>query len=117
MKPLHVGGLALALSLSSFFNFAALFFLLERKIGRIEKRSLFQSVLKFAFFSAAMGGIVWLYAGRFDFARLAFVEKLGVLLSAIVIGIVAYLILNLLFNRKDLRRMTNIFSRRRILKD
>lgn len=117
MKPLHVGGLALALSLSSFFNFAALFFLLEKKIGRIEKRSLFQSVLKFAFFSAAMGGVVWLYSGRFDFVRLAFVEKLGVLLSAIAIGIVAYLILNLLFNRKDLRRLTDIFSRRRILKD
>ncbi len=117
MKPLHVGGLALALSLSSFFNFALLFFLLERKIGKIEKRSLFQSVLKFAFFSAVMGAIVWLFAGRFDFPRLAFVEKLGVLLSAIVIGIAAYFIMNLLFNREDVRRLTDIFSRRRILKD
>ncbi len=117
MKPLHVGGLALALSLSSFFNFVALFFLLERKIGKMEKRSLFQSVMKFIFFSAAMGGIVWLFAGHFDFSRLAFVQKLAVLLSAIVLGIVAYLIMNLLFNREDLARLKDVFSRQRTLKD
>jgi len=52
----------------------------------------------------------------FEFQRLVFLKQLGVLLSAILLGIVVYVLLNLLFNNEDLKYLRNIFSRETILK-
>lgn len=117
MKPLRVAGIALALSFSVVFNFFLLFILLERKIGKIEKKEFLTSSLKSAFSAAVMGGSVWFFMKHFDFQRLIFLEQLGVLLSAIVIGILIYLLMNLLFNHEDLRSLRDIFSRERVLKE
>jgi putative peptidoglycan lipid II flippase len=117
MRPLRVGGIALALSLSSLLNFVLLFFLLERKIGRVEKRELIVSAARSALSAALMGGFIWLLIGRSGFQRLAFSSQLGLLLSAIVLGIIIYFILSLLLNREDLKNLREIFSRRRISKE
>ncbi len=115
MKPLRVGGLALALSLSAVLNFFLLFILLEKKIGKIEKKKFSASVLKSAFSAAVMGGTVWFFMKHFDFHSLIFLEQLGILFSAIVIGMLVYLFMNLLFSHEDVRRLRDIFSRKRIL--
>jgi len=115
MKPLRVGGLALALSLSAVLNFFLLFILLEKKIGKIEKKEFSASVLKSAFSAAVMGGTVWFFMKHFDFHSLIFLEQLGILFSAIVIGMLVYLFMNLLFSHEDVRRLRDIFSRKRIL--
>ena len=117
MKPLRVGGIALAMSLSSFLNFALLFFLLERKIGRIEKGELFVSAAKSTLSAALMAGFVWFFIGRFGFNRLAFLYQLGVLLSAIILGIAVYFILSLLLNHEDLKNLREVFSRRRVFEE
>jgi putative peptidoglycan lipid II flippase len=116
MGPFRVGGIALALSVSSVFNFFVLFYLLERKIGRIPKKSIVISALKSAFSAAGMGAVVWLFFAQVDFERMVFAQKLGIVAAAVSIGIVTYLVLNLLFSHEDLKSLKNIFSRDEILK-
>lgn len=114
MGPMRVSGLALAYSLSSFFNFAALFFLLEKKIGSFNRRTILLSGIKSTLFAFLMGGAVWMFFHRFDFNSLAFPEKLGIMGAAITIGLVTYTLLNLLFNHEDLRGLKGLFSRDRM---
>lgn len=116
MEPLRVGGIALALSLASVFNFLLLFLLLEKKIGKIRKKEMFTSALKSAFSGGGMGVVVWVFMRNFEFHRLVFLKQLGVLLSAILLGIVVYVLLNLLFNHEELKNLREIFSREKNLK-
>ena len=114
MNPLRVGGIALALSLSSVFNFIALFFLLERKIGRIEKKEFVISGIKSAFSAGLMGIAVWFFMRQFDFSRLIFLKNLGVLCAAVSLGILVYLVLSLLFNHEDIRSLKEVLTREKI---
>jgi putative peptidoglycan lipid II flippase len=116
MNPLRVGGIALALSISSVINFIVLFYLLERKIGRIPKKSILISGLKSAVSAVGMGAVVWYFIRNFDFSQMDFVQKAGILAAAISIGIVVYLVLNLLFSHEDLKSLKNVFSKTEILK-
>jgi uncharacterized membrane protein (DUF106 family) len=75
------------------------------------------SAVKSALSAALMGSLVWLFIGRFGFNRLTFLYQLGLLISAIVLGIMAYFILSLLLNREDLKHLREIFSRKRILEE
>ena len=117
MGSMRVSGLALAYSLASFLNFAALFLLLEKKIGTFHRGSILLSAIKSTLFAALMGGTVWLFFHRFEFSGLVFTEKLGILAASISIGLVVYIILNLLFNHEDLRGVRDLFSRERIEKE
>jgi len=112
-----VGGIALALSISSILNFFLLFILLDRKIGKIERKGFSASALKSSFSAAVMGLAVRFFMSQFDFQRLVFSEQLGVLLSAIFIGIIIYLLMNMLFSHEELRSLRDVFSRERILKE
>jgi len=117
MKPLRVGGIALALSISSVFNFVVLFYLLEKKIGKIAKEEFLASAMKTSFSAAVMGGVVWFFTNSFEFNRLIFLGQVGVLLSAIILGILIYFLMSLFFNREDLISLKEILSRRRILEE
>ena len=55
MKPLQHNGLALATSISSFFNFFLLVWLLRKRLGRIGWRNLFYSMGKVSLASVLMG--------------------------------------------------------------
>jgi putative peptidoglycan lipid II flippase len=116
MNPLRVGGIALALSISSSFNFVVLFYLLERKIGRIPKRSILISALKSAFSASGMGAVVWYFVKHFDFDQMVFNQKFGILAAAVSLGIVVYLVLNLLFSHEDLKSLKDVFSKEKILR-
>lgn len=114
MNPLRVGGIALALSISSVFNFILLFFLLEKKIGRIEKKEIIISGIKSTFFAGVMGAAVWFFMKQHDFQYLVFMKQLSVLIAAVAVGILVYLFLNLLFNQEDLKGLKDAFSREEI---
>jgi len=117
MGPLRAGGIALALSLSSLINFVALFYLLEKKLGRIEKKDLFISALKSALSAVVMAGAIWIFIDQFDFEKLVFIEKSSVVLAAILGGVIVYLIMNLLFKHEDLKSLKQAFSKEKILRD
>jgi len=116
MKPLRVGGLALALSLAEAFNFLLLFVFLERKIGKIGKKEISSSFLRSSFAAVLMGAAIWFFIGHFEFQRLEFLKQLGALLATVLLGILIYVVLSLLFNSKDLKILRDIFSKERILR-
>jgi len=115
MGPLRAGGIALALSISSLINFVMLFYLLEKKLGKIEKKDLFISALKSALSAVVMGGALWIFIERFDFKKLVFIEQISVVLAAILGGMIIYLIMNLLFKHEDLKNIKHAFSKEKIL--
>lgn len=116
MQPLRVGGIALALSLASVLNFILLFILLEKKIGKIEKRGILSASIKAAFSAVGMGVAVWFFMRNFAFDRLDFLRQLGILASAVSLGIVIYILFHLLFSHEELRSLRDIFSRDKVLK-
>ncbi len=63
-----------------------------------------------------MGGAVWFYIKRFEFDGTIFFKQAGVLFAGISIGILVYVLLNILFNHDDLRGIKDIFSREGIRK-
>jgi len=101
MRPLRVGGIALALSLSSVLNFFLLFHLLERKIGPVNKRGFLPSALKSGLSSVLMGGGIWAFMRIWEFQTLSFARRIGVLAAAIVLGLVIYTVGSLLFNHEE----------------
>jgi len=116
MKPLRVGGIALALSLAEAFNCLLLFVLLERKIGRTARKEIFFSFFRSSLAAILTGAAIWFFIGHFDFQRLEFLKQLGTLLAAILLGILIYVVLSLIVNSKDLKILRDIFSKERILR-
>jgi putative peptidoglycan lipid II flippase len=116
MGPLQVGGIALALSISSVFNFLGLYYLMEKKIGPMDKSSFLPSVLKSMFAAVVMGaGVMWVF--RFlEYQDADILGKIIRLAAGIVTGITIYFLLSLVINREDLRSLKNMFSRRDIIR-
>jgi putative peptidoglycan lipid II flippase len=116
MGPLQVGGIALALSISSVFNFLGLYYLMEKKIGPVDKSSFLPSVLKSMFAAVVMGaGVMWVF--RFlEYQDADILGKIIRLAAGIVTGITIYFLLSLVINREDLRSLKNMFSRRDIIR-
>jgi putative peptidoglycan lipid II flippase len=112
MGPLRVAGIALALAISSLINFLGLYVLLERKIGTIPKRGMLFFALKAALFSAAMGMVIYIFYRQFAFDGAANLEKIGILLATILVGIAAYMGLNLIFSRREVMSLKGLFSKR-----
>ena len=117
MGPLRAGGIALALSISSLINFVALFYLLEKKLGRIKKKDLFVSALKSALSAVVMAGAAWFFINQFDFEKLGFIERTSVVAAVILGSIIVYLIMNLLFKHEDLKSLKQAFSKDKILRE
>lgn len=117
MMPLRAGGIALALSLSSLLNCILLFYLLEKKIGKIEKKEMLLSAFKSSVAAAVMGGAIWFFIREFDFENLVFLQRFGVLAATILGGILVYLIMSLLFKHEDLKNLKEVFSKEKILRE
>ena len=113
MGPLQVGGIALALSLSSVLNFLGLFLLLEKKIGTVNIKEFLPSVAKSLVAAGIMGaGVAWLF-GILGYEQADIWGKIIRLLAGIVSGIFVYALVNWLINREDLRNLRHMFSIRK----
>jgi putative peptidoglycan lipid II flippase len=58
-----------------------------------------------------------MFLNRLESEGLPFIEQLGVLLAAIAIGVLVYVLLQLLFNHEDLRILQSVFSKEKIIKE
>lgn len=112
MGPLRIGGIALSLSVSSFINFVLLFFLLEKKIGDLRKKTLLSSSGKSLFFSALMGSAVWIFIKRFDLPAYSLILRLLILLAAILIGLCVYFAGQSFFNKNEFGMIKQLFQRK-----
>jgi len=110
MRPLRVGGIALALSLASALNFGLLFYLLERKIGVLSKKPLLVSAGKALVSAAIMGGGVSCLILRVGFNTATPVGKVGLLALVVASGIMVYFLLQWLINRDEAREVVKLFQ-------
>lgn len=116
MGPLRVGGIALALSIASVFNFLTLFYLLEKKIGAVEKKKIISSVIKSSFAAVIMGFSVWVFFKSFPFYEMSFLIKLATFSGTIFLGMIVYVLLSILFNKEEFKAFRLILSRKKIKK-
>ncbi|MBI5027056.1 MAG: murein biosynthesis integral membrane protein MurJ [Nitrospirae bacterium] len=94
MGPLKHGGLAFANALASSINFILLFYLLRKKLGRIDGRNILRSFSKILFASSLMGLIGWLIIHSKLWVEAANTfEKAGALSVTIALCIGVYLLI------------------------
>lgn len=106
MFPMKVGGLALATSLASVFNFFSLFFLLRRKIGPLGGREITVSFLKALLPGLIMGAfLLWLDSAL----HLKPLLRISVIIPA---GIVSFLAACLIFDVKEFKGFMKWIFRR-----
>ena len=106
MGPMGVGGLALATAVSSWFNAAALAYLLRKKIGLLGISKIIATTLKTAAASAVMGALCWALAYRV-FVSMPFTG----LFVSIAAGVTAYFLLAILFRIEERKPLLNIILR------
>jgi len=116
MGPMRVGGIALALSITAFFNFISLFYLLEKKIGKVEKRKVTISAFKCVSAGIVMGFSVWAFFHSFSFYDMNFLNKVFFLAGTIFLGAAVYLVLSFVFNNEEMKAFRLILSRKKIKK-
>ena len=97
MWPLKVGGLALATSISATFNFFALYFLLNKRLGSLQTRSLVDSFLRITAAAVIMAFVLRLYMFLCPYFKVLH------LIVAIIIGIASFVAASQLCRVKELK--------------
>ena len=106
MGPLKHGGLALATALASWINLLGLVYLLKKRFGNIDGKTLFKSFLVTTLISLAMAGIIalswgYLFASGFSAGGLA-----GIILLA---GLF-YIALSYIFGQSEAKRFVSFIK-------
>ena len=102
MFPLKVAGLALATSISGISGFCILFFILQKRLGGLEKKLILGSFLRLLAASLAMGLIVFL------------VNKALNLFWALGSGVLAYIFFCFVFKVEEMRQLWNWLMRLKV---
>lgn len=103
LGPLKHSGLALANAIASSVNFTALFFMLRKKLGRVEGRKIAASFIKISTASAVTGlmgwfiirGDMWMESGKI-------IEKASAMTGVIALYIAVYILIMYLFRSEEL---------------
>ncbi len=107
MRPLKIGGLALATSVATTFNFAILYVLLRKRIGPLGTGEVIDSLFRVVSASLVMGGVlkfISMTVGNFGPASL---------FIAIITGGAAFLIAAYVFNVRELKDFFAWISKKR----
>ena len=99
------GGLALANSTATFAESIILIWIMRARLGGIESRSLFRSVLKSMVAAAVMGGAIWSITGL-----LAGRSNVAVTALSIVTGMLVYLVTLWMLRSRDFIKLLAIFK-------
>lgn len=114
MWPLKIGGLALATSVAGIFNFFLLFFILQKKIGRINWRKIVDSFLRVLLAAIIMGCIGYILLTKnpyFNFAAGSSLFKGTKLFILLGINVGVFIIGTFVFGVKETRRIFKWISR------
>ena len=109
LGPLQHNGLALANAIASSVNFTALFFMLRKKLGRVEGRKIAASFIKISTASAVTGlmgwfiirGDMWMESGKI-------IEKASTMTGVIALYIAVYILIMYLFRSEELTYLINM---------
>lgn len=114
MGPLAHGGLALAFSLTGIINLAVLLYLLRRKMGSIDGKSIIISFSKTTLASLVMGAVA--YQTAFWLAKIVDIHtKVGQLTQvgvAMTLGGLLFLLLSYLFKMEEINLVFNLVKRK-----
>lgn len=96
MWPLKLGGIALATSVSATFNFAALYILLKRRLGRMHTKEVLDSFTRILLSSIVMGAVL----------KLLSLHMFGIkgLLLSIAAGTITFIAAAYIFRVKEMDR-------------
>lgn len=109
MGPLSYGGLALANSLASFFNFGGLLWVFRKRLGAIKLEEVGLSLAKTSACASVMGLGVYLYCLRvFWHSSYSWLAEVFFLLSAILLGGGLFLVLAYLIRMPELEVITHL---------
>lgn len=113
MGPLLHGGLALATTLSAFFNMILLLWLLRVRLGDFGGRGVVSSGLKSLAATVPMTGLVWGICQLMDWSLAGQkLEKTLVLGLAVGVGIAVYMLAARLLGSPDAREITSLVKRK-----
>jgi putative peptidoglycan lipid II flippase len=111
--PLRLGGIALAGSVSSYCNFFALLYLLERRIGRVVDRSVVICFFKSLLSACCMGGMLWFVLRRLqEFMASSRVNNAVVTVSLIAAALLVFLLMSLMLRNRDVVDLIRAFRER-----
>jgi putative peptidoglycan lipid II flippase len=113
MGPLLHGGLALATTLSAFFNMLLLLYFLRKKIGPFGGRKILFSGLRILLATLPMSLVVYLCMQTIDWSvQGEKFLKAGILAVAVCAGILVFLLFAHLFRCEETARVSEIIRRR-----
>ncbi len=114
MWPLKVGGLALATSLSSSFNFVCLTWMLQKRLGKLEFEKVWASSRRMILASVLMGGALWVHVEllRRFWPGLGGTAFLFAILLLVALGILYYIGFGFLLGVQELRSVFAWLARR-----
>ncbi len=109
MGPLRHGGLALANSIASAVNFSVLFFVLRKRLGRLDTKRILRSFMKISIASLIMGilGHVALHGDMWKVTGMA-VNKAGLLIGTIIVCLSVYLFLMYVLKSDELKYLLEL---------
>ncbi len=115
MGPLQHGGLALATSLSAFFNIALLIHFLRKRLGLMGGRKILYSTLKMASATLAMGLITYLCRENFFHVSDPLSTRLLALVSCISLGILVYALVSHFTKNEEWHFLLDLRKKKQIL--
>ncbi len=115
MRPLRLGGLALATSLSAGINFFLLLYVLNKRVGGIEGKIILTSLGRVILASLFMGFIIYLVARvlKGETGTISLLIKLRQVFIPILAGIATLIIISLLFKFEEAKLFRRIIFRER----
>ena len=112
MGPLRHGGLALANSLSSWLNFLLLFYLLRKRLRRVDGRIILRSFLKITLSSILMGIILSILANTHIWTQQGKTALKILLLGGLIsTGIIVYFILSKIMKIRELKDVLSVIKK------
>lgn len=99
MRPMKIGGLALASSIAAAFNFFVLYFVLHHRLKGLEHKKIWFNFLKILASSLVMGIIILL-----AWDNLALWSRIAKLIMVIIVGFIGFLVTSFIFKVEHSRQ-------------
>jgi putative peptidoglycan lipid II flippase len=108
-KPLQLGGIALAQTISSFCNFFSLLYLMSLRVGRIADRSVWIGLVKSTGSAICMAGLLLFLLNLFrEFMKGSRAYNAVLTIAIIAAGLILFFIVNLLLRNHDVIELRRI---------
>ena len=108
-----LGGIALAGSAAALGNFFLLYFVLKKRVGPFVDRTFAFVFLKALLATSGMGLVLFFAKSFFgEIMARSRIHNAGLTLLLLLLGVLVYLILNLIFKNRDITELIKMFLKR-----